>query len=57
MDLNRVSKPRLVWLVIAGVCLGLLSLVNWQFIHGVRDRVLVVATQREFAEHWSVMNT
>lgn len=57
MNLNRVSKPRLPWLVFAGVCLVVLSSVNWQFLHGVRDRVLVVATQREFAEHWSVMNT
>jgi hypothetical protein len=34
-----------------------LSSIHWQFLHSVTNRELLDAAQREFTNHWSVMNT
>lgn len=53
----HTRRPALLWLGLALVGCILLNLVNWQFLHGVSDRELVLAAQKEFAQHWSVMNS
>ena len=51
----RNKKP----LVLAGMLVAYLTLssIHWQFLHTVPTRELLDATQAEFKQHWSVMNT
>ena len=56
-DALRIRNPRFLIAAVVVVASVIAMNTNWSFLHSVSNRDLTQAAQREFAAHWSVMNT